>query len=121
MLKIKPREAKSKMIIPVRDHILIQIKNPAQEQKTNSGIILKTQTVQRQTIGKVLAVGEGRLLEDGSLLPCSVQAGDQVIFYDYAGVVVQPSHQEADTTYLIIKQNDILAIVQNEGDAGELI
>lgn len=109
------------MIIPVRDHLLIEVENPKKESATKSGIILKTETVQKQTIAKVLAVGEGRMLEDGRILPCSINVGDKVLFYDYAGVVVYPKNQEADKSYLIIKQNDIIAIVKDEDDEGEIL
>ena len=109
------------MIVPVRDHILIEVENPKKESSTASGIILKTQTVQKQTIGKVLAIGEGRMLENGETLPCIVKPDDKVIFYDYAGVMVFPKNQEADKSYLIIKQNDILAVVKDEDDLGETI
>lgn len=110
------------MIQPVRDHILIAIEKVQQEAKTNSGIILKTQAPQRRTIGKVVAIGQGRILENGQIAPIDVYIGDEVIFYDYAGVAINDSCLDASKDYLIIKQNDVIAIVSNEGsDAGGVI
>lgn len=109
------------MIQPVRDHILIEVQRPVQEAKTQSGIILKTQAPQRRTIGKVIAVGKGRVLENGQVISSDICVGDEVIFYDYAGVMVNAPNQDATKDYLIIKQNDVMAIVTSEGDAGGLI
>lgn len=109
------------MIQPVRDHILIEVQRPAQEAKTQSGIILKTQAPQKRTIGKVIAVGKGRVLDSGQVLTSDIGVGDEVIFYDYAGVMVSAADQDADKDYLIIKQNDVMAIVTSAGDTGGLI
>lgn len=109
------------MIQPVRDHILIEIEKPVQEAKTQSGIILKTQTPQRRTIGKVIATGNGRMLDNGQTMPIDICVGDEVIFYDYAGVTVSVPDQEPNKDYLIIKQNDVMAIVTSAGDTGGLI
>lgn len=98
-------------IVPTRDHLYICVEKPAQETKTSSGLILKTQTVQNQTIGNVLACGEGRILQDGTLLPLPFKVGDKIIFYDFAGVKIYPENPSPNTDYFIIKANDVIAIL----------
>lgn len=99
-------------VIPVRDHLYISVKRPTQETKTQSGIILKNQVVQNQTIAEIIGIGEGRILEDGTIMPSGFQVGDKIIFYDYAGVVIRPEDGEPDKDYLIIKSNDVIAILK---------
>lgn len=97
-------------IQPARDHILIRIKEPDREQKTNSGIILQQkQSVKVQNIGKVIAVGEKRILQNGDLVPHEVEAEDEIIFYDYAGVKIVADGLEEGYTYLIIRSSDVIA------------
>lgn len=110
------------MIQPVRDHILIAIEKVSQEAKTTSGIILKAPVAQRRTIGEVVAIGKGRTLDNGTTLSSEVCIGDEIIFYDYAGIAINGPDQDPNKDYLIIKQNDVIAIVSNEGsDAGGVI
>lgn len=104
-----------KSIQPSRDHILIKTFTPEAETTTNSGIIIKSSQTERcQTIAEVVAVGEGRILEDGKIIPLNVKPGDQVIYYDFAGVMIKAKDQEANVSYLIIKQNDIIAIINKQ-------
>lgn len=98
------------MIRPVREHLLIKIEQSTQK-TTSSGILLKTESNKRQCIGTVVAVGDGRLLGDGKRLAPLVRAGDQIIFYDFAGVKVEPE-STSEIIYLLIKENDVLAIIE---------
>lgn len=96
---------------PIGDNLVIKIKDKEKEEVTKSGLILLNQGTQqslRQDIGEVIAIGEGRVLNNGEVLPFSVQVGEKVLYNKYAG-----SEVIIDTDkYLIIKETDILAIVK---------
>ena len=67
-----------------------------------------TEQTLRMEIGEVIAVGEGRTLNNGTVLPLSIKAGQQVIYNKYAGTQVMSGEDK----YLIVKESDILAIVK---------
>lgn len=96
---------------PIGDNLIIKIKDKEKEEVTSSGLILLNQGTQqslRQDIGEVIALGEGRVLNNGEILPFSVKKGEKVLYNKYAG-----SEVIIDTDkYLIIKETDILAIVK---------
>lgn len=96
---------------PIGDNLVIKIKDKEKEEVTKSGLILLNQGTQqslRQDIGEVIAIGEGRVLNNGEVLPFSVKIGEKVLYNKYAG-----SEVIIDTDkYLIIKETDILAIVK---------
>lgn len=96
---------------PIGDNLVIKIKDKEKEEVTKSGLILLNQGTQqslRQDIGEVIAIGEGRVLNNGDVLPFSVKIGEKVLYNKYAG-----SEVIIDTDkYLIIKETDILAIVK---------
>ena len=98
---------------PTGDNIVLLLPKPEtkKEEKTSSGIILmanKTEQNSRKDIADVVAVGEGRRLNNGELLPMSVKAGDKILFNKYAGaeVIIE------ENVYLIIKECDVLAIIK---------
>ena len=96
---------------PIGDNLVIRIKDKEKEEVTKNGLILLNQGTQqslRQDIGEVIAVGDGRVLNNGEVLPFSVKVGEKVLYNKYAG-----SEVILDTDkYLIIKETDILAIVK---------
>ena len=93
-------------IKPLGDRVVVQ---PLEEEETTKGgIILPDTAKEKPQQGKVLAVGTGRLLENGERVPLEVSVGDTVIFSKYAGTEVKMGDQE----YLILSERDILAIVQ---------
>lgn len=96
---------------PIGDNLIIKIKDKEKEEVTSSGLILLNQGTQqslRQDIGEIIALGEGRVLNNGEVLPFSVKQGEKVLYNKYAG-----SEVIIDTDkYLIIKETDILAIVK---------
>ena len=77
------------------------------EEKTASGIILPDTAKEKPQKGKILAVGPGRITEDGSRLPMEVKAGDTVIYAKYAGSEITIDGEEV----LILKEGDILAVL----------
>ena len=101
------------IIEPIGDNILIEL--PAveeKENKTQSGILLpkKTEAEARQDIATVVAVGTGRILNDGSSLKPIVKAGDKVLFNKYAGTILSLDGKN----YLLLRECDLLAILRDE-------
>ena len=98
-------------IQPVGDRILV--KHLGAEEKTKGGIILPDVAKEKPQEGKVVAIGKGRLLEDGSVKPFEVRVGDKVLFARYSGAEITHDADE----FLIIKEEDVLAVVK-ESDKG---
>lgn len=97
---------------PLGDNIVIKLEKIETQRTTKSGILIQvtgTEQTLRKDIATVEAVGEGRMLNNGTLIPPRVKAGDRVIYNKYAGTEIQVSEEEK---YLIIKESDILAITQ---------
>ena len=91
---------------PLGDRVLI--KPEAAEQKTASGLYIASNAQEKPQRGEVVAVGEGKLNDNGERLPMDVKPGDKVITDKYAGTKVTLE----DVEYIIVKQGDILAIVE---------
>ncbi|KKT57703.1 MAG: 10 kDa chaperonin [Candidatus Giovannonibacteria bacterium GW2011_GWC2_44_9] len=96
-------------IKPLGDRVLIESLSDEEKAKQSKGGILIPDTADKEKPqeGKVLAVGEGRRLENGSLTPLSVKAGDKVLFSKYGPTEIKIDDKE----YLIAKEEDILAII----------
>lgn len=75
--------------------------------KTESGIYLATQQTQTPNTGTVTAVGPGRILNTGELIPVALNEGDRVVFNQYAGSKISLDGQE----YLILREGDILGVL----------
>lgn len=97
-------------IKPTNDNIVIKIPKEEKEKVTKSGIIISRGQDQQAMPEKgiVSAIGDGRILMDGRTVKPSVKVGDEVIFSKFAGTKISDAEQE----YLIIKENDILAIIE---------
>ncbi|MCH7605092.1 co-chaperone GroES [Patescibacteria group bacterium] len=94
-------------IHPLSDHILIEPLK--QDEKTESGILLPgTAEKERPEQGRVVAVGPGKKLEDGKVVPLDIKEGDIVLFTKYTPNEVKIGDKE----YLIAKEEDILAIIE---------
>jgi len=92
-------------LVPLADRVVLKQSTP--EEKTKSGIILTSQTQEKPQQAEVVAVGPGGLV-DGKEVTMHVKVGDVVIFSKYAGNEVKLEDEE----YIIVKQSDILAIVE---------
>ena len=92
---------------PLGDRVVVE--PIEQEETTASGIILPETAKEKPQEGKVLAVGPGRKDEDGKPIPMDVKEGDRVLYAKYAGTEVK---LEADKKVLILRESDILAIVE---------
>ena len=94
-------------IQPLGDRILVKLLE--EEGKTAGGIILPDTAKEKPQEGKVMAVGKGRLLEDGTVKPLEIKVGDTVLFAKYSGTEV--NHDEKE--FLILKEDDILAVLKD--------
>ena len=96
-----------KMLKPLADHIIVEA--IVQEERTASGIFLPdTASKEKPQTGKVVAVGQGRVLENGTRVASEVKVGETVVFAKYAGSEVKLDGKD----YLILSERDILAIVE---------
>jgi len=93
-------------IIPLRDRILI--KRVGEEEKKKGGIIIPDTAKEKPIQGKVIAVGAGKLEENGKRIPLDVKKGDRVLFSKYAGNEIKVEGEE----HLIVREDDILGIVK---------
>ena len=93
------------MLKPLGDRVVILVLE--QEEKTASGIFLPDTAKEKPSQGEVIAVGSGKLLDDGKRLALDVKVGDKIIFSKYAGTEVKFE----GTDYLIVSERDILAII----------
>ncbi|AIF42408.1 MULTISPECIES: co-chaperone GroES [Virgibacillus] len=93
------------MIKPLGDRVVIELVE--QEEKTASGIVLPDSAKEKPQEGKVIAVGSGRVTENGEKIALEVSEGDRIIFSKFAGTEVKYE----GTEYLILRENDILAVV----------
>ena len=98
-------------IKPLGDRVLVEIKKDEDKAgKTKSGIIIpETVSKERPEEGVVVAVGEGRRLDDGTLVPLSVKKGQKVIFSKYGPDEIKVGDKE----YLIVGESSILAIIED--------
>jgi chaperonin GroES len=90
---------------PLQDRILV--KRLEEEQKTKGGIIIPDAAKEKPQEGKVIAVGDGKVLENGQKIKLSVKAGDKVLFGKYSGTEVKVDGEEL----LILREDDVLGIV----------
>ena len=91
---------------PLGDKILI--KRLEAESKTKSGIVLPDSAKEKPKRGKIIAVGDGKRLDNGERAPFSVKKGDEVIFTSYAGTEVKIEGEEL----MIMSEEDVLAVVE---------
>jgi chaperonin GroES len=92
---------------PLGDRVVVR--PTEQEEVTASGIVLPDTAKEKPQRGEIIAVGPGRLGDDGSRLPMDVKDGEHVLFANYAGTEIKVGDEE----YLIISEKDILAVVSS--------
>lgn len=91
---------------PLADRVIIKVLEA--DEKTASGIVLPEKAQEKPQEGEVVAVGNGKVLDSGQRLDMDVKVGDKVLYSRYAGSEVKVKGDE----YLVLRQDDILAIVQ---------
>ena len=93
-------------IRPLHDRVII--KRTEEERTSPGGIVIPDTATEKPIKGKVIAVGKGRILEDGKVRPLDLKAGDKVLFGKYSGTEVKVDGEEL----LIMKEDDIMAVIE---------
>ena len=93
-------------IRPLHDRLLIQ--RVAEEQKTKGGIIIPDSAKEKPIEGKVVAVGKGKIREDGSIQPLDVKKGDRILFGKYSGTEIKIEGKE----HLILREDEVLGVLE---------
>ena len=93
-------------IRPLQDRVIV--KRVEEETKTKGGIIIPDSAKEKPAEGKVIAVGKGKIGEDGKLQPLDVKPGDRILFSKYAGTEVKVDGEET----LIMREDDILGVIE---------
>lgn len=91
---------------PLHDRIIV--KRLEEEEKTKGGIIIPDTAKEKPIEGRVIAVGDGKIKEDGTKIPVDVKKGDRVLFAKYAGTEIKIDGEE----HLMMREDDILAIIE---------
>ncbi len=101
--------AKKTNIVPLSDRVVVKPDTPDEEVATASGIIIPdTVNKEKPEQGIVIAVGKGRMTDDGKVLPMNVKVGDQILFSKYGPDEVNVNDEE----YFILSESSILAIIE---------
>ena len=93
-------------IRPLHDRILV--KRIDEEEKTAGGIIIPDSAKEKPQEGRVVAVGNGKVAEDGTVSPLDVKKGDKILFSEYSGSEVNLDGDE----HLIMREDDVLAVLE---------
>jgi chaperonin GroES len=101
--KKSAKEKSAIRIVPLGDRVVL--KRADAESKTKGGIVLPDTAKDKPQKGEVIAVGEGHVRDDGTRVPLSVKAGDDVIFSPYGGDEIRIGDEE----FLLLRESDILA------------
>ena len=93
-------------IRPLHDRLIV--KRTTEESKTKGGIIIPDSAKEKPLEAKVIAVGNGKILEDGKVRPMDIKAGDTILFSKYSGTEIKIEGDE----HLIIREEDVLGIIE---------
>jgi len=102
----KAKKKSDVKIQPLGDRVVVE--REVSESKTAGGIVLPDSAKDKPSRGKVIAIGDGRLLEDGSRSKLQVKVGDNVLFTSYAPEVIKINDEEL----LLMREEDILAVIE---------
>ena len=94
-------------IKPLQDRIIV--KRIEEEEKTKGGIIIPDAAKEKPQEGKVIAVGDGKVLDNGQKFALTVKVGDKVLFGKYSGTEIKIDGEE----HLILREDDVLGIVED--------
>jgi chaperonin GroES len=92
---------------PLHDRVLV--KRLEEEEKTRGGIIIPDTAKEKPIRGEIVAVGPGKMSDDGKRIEMSVKVGDKVMFNKYAGTEIKVEGEE----HLVMREDDIVAIIEN--------
>ena len=93
-------------IRPLHDRVIV--KRLEEERKTASGIVIPDTAAEKPDQGEVIAVGHGKVLEDGKVRPLDVKKGDKILFGKYSGQEVRVDGED----YLIMREDEVLAVIE---------
>ena len=93
-------------IRPLHDRVIV--KREEEERKSPGGIVIPDTAAEKPIRGKVIAVGKGKILEDGKVRPLDVKVGDKILFGKYGGNEVKVDGEEL----LVLREEDIMAIIE---------
>lgn len=97
--------AKAVNVRPLNDRILV--KRTEQDDKTAGGLIIPDSAKEKQSKGEVVAVGVGRVTDDGKTIPLEVKVGDEILFGAYAGTELKIDGVE----YLMMRENEVFGVI----------
>src|SRR5437870_5120126 len=98
---------------PLHDRVLI--KRVEEQETKKGGIIIPDSAKEKSQEGEVVAVGKGKMLENGEIVALEVKAGDRILFGKYSGAEIKLEGQD----YLILREDEIIGILSNAGAAGK--
>jgi len=93
-------------IRPLQDRVIV--KRLEEEEKTKGGIIIPDTAKEKPQQGKVVAVGKGKINEDGKVIPLDVKVGNKILFGKYSGTEIKIDGEE----HLIMREDDILGVIE---------
>ena len=100
-------------LTPLHDRILV--KRIEEQETVRGGIIIPDSAKETPQVGEVIAVGKGKINEDGKVFPLDVKAGDRILFGKYAGTEVKIDGEE----FLIMKEDEVLGIIAGASKSAE--
>ena len=95
-------------IRPLHDRVIV--KRLEEERKTASGIVIPDTAAEKPDQGEIVAIGKGRVLEDGGIRPLDVKVGDRILFGKYSGQTVKVHGDEL----LVMREEDIMGVVEGK-------
>lgn len=97
-------------IRPLYDRVVI--KRIEEQRTTASGIVIPDSATEKPEQGEVIAVGSGKILQDGATHPLQLKVGDRVLFGKYAGQTVKVDGEEL----LVMREDDVMAVIEHQAD-----
>lgn len=91
---------------PLQDRLLVQ--RVEEEKTTKGGIIIPDTAKEKPAEGKVVAVGDGKVADDGKRIPLAIKKGDRILFGKYSGTEVKIEGED----YLIMREDDVLGVIE---------
>ncbi|HJS21698.1 MAG TPA: co-chaperone GroES [Steroidobacteraceae bacterium] len=95
-------------IRPLHDRVIV--KRLEEERTSPGGIVIPDTAAEKPIQGKIIAVGKGKILEDGHVRPLDVKVGDKILFGKYSGTEVKVDGEE----YVVMREEDVMAIIEGK-------
>jgi chaperonin GroES len=93
---------------PLHDRVIV--KREAEERKSPGGIVIPDTAAEKPIFGKVLAVGKGKILENGTVRPLDLKVGDKILFGKYSGTEVKMDGDEI----VVMREEDVMAVIDSK-------